>query len=225
VVVRRMALQAEHGLAYGLQAAIHGAVRRVALGAVFHDRRMLISERPFEFRVALQAELVDAIGPEIVRGSAAMWIMAIGARHFSFPRGMVIRQLGLRGLFVVATLALRVFFLERSELDFRSVHLVAVDALHVLTEVSSGGPVEQSLVLAVAAQADAVGLLGGLFAKLDDLLVVRAGGVQTAVAMALLALQFLQAVNGVVNAFRRSLVAGTALIGADPFRPGYFQKL
>lgn len=219
-----MALQTEHGLAHCQQTPIHGAMRRVALGAVFHHGSMLISEWTFVFRVALQAELIDVVGPQILPGRAAMRIMAIGAGHFSFPNRVVVRKIGLGGLRPMAANALLVLFLEGGGLRFRGVHSMAVDALHVVALVRSQLPVQEFVILCMTAQANAVGLLGRPFAELDDLLVVRTGYVQTSVAMAVFALQFFKPVNCVVNALRCCLVTCAALLRSDSLRTGYLKK-
>ncbi len=183
-----MALQTEHRLAHGQQTAIHGAMRRVALGAVFHHRSVLISEWTLELRVALQAKLIDVVCPQILPGRAAMRIMAIGAGHFPFPNRVVIGQVRLRGLSAMAVRAFRVLFLEGSGLGLRRVDLVAVDAFDIVSTMRSQLPVLQFIIPCVAAQAYAVGLLRSLLAKIDDFFVARAGRMQTSVAMAVFAL-------------------------------------
>ena len=84
------------------QALEIGAVRVVAVEAVFPDRRVLEQERPTLVRMAAIAHVVDAIGLEQRIRRRAVRIVAIDAAHLSFRQRHVRAHMELRARDLVA---------------------------------------------------------------------------------------------------------------------------
>ena len=98
----RMALLAQHGPRRRQQTLEIGAVRIVAVEAVFPNRRVLEEEGPTLLGVAAVADLVDAIGFEQGVRRRAMRIVAIDAGDLSFQQRHVRAHVKLRALDLVA---------------------------------------------------------------------------------------------------------------------------
>jgi hypothetical protein len=102
VVVRRVTLQAQSGLADYQQILVRRSVRRVTLHAVFGHGRMLERERPLILGMALEAKLVAARRVQTIPRAAAMRIMAVDAGHLAFANRVMVGKIGLGLLLLVA---------------------------------------------------------------------------------------------------------------------------
>jgi len=167
VVVRRMTLQAERGLAHGKHVLVWRSMSGVTLEAALVYRRVLEGERPLIFGMAGETKFVRVGQLQIISRAAAMWIMTIHAAHLGFPDRVVVRKIGFGILFLVATQAVLIHLparLDRSRnagtfaLEVESLlavdltmNGVAVAALDVLRLVCPRKPVPHMIGFGVAA--------------------------------------------------------------------------
>ena len=100
--MRRMALVAQERRSR-LQHAFHGgAVRVVAVRAVFSDRFVGMDERSALFHVTGEASLHHAIAFHEFRSNRAMRIMAVGTRHLALGNRVMRWPVDLRTLLFMA---------------------------------------------------------------------------------------------------------------------------
>jgi hypothetical protein len=220
VVVSGMTLQAERGLTDQQQASLHGSVRGVALCAALNDRSVLVGEGSLEFGVALEAQLVKIGVAQIVGSRAAVRIVAIRATHLGFADGMVIRQAAFCLLLVVASDAGINSLAPGSQLGLGGVHLVAINAAHIVRLMCARRPVLQLFMSGVAPKADSVRLFGFQLTEFDDASVRVAGDVLAPRAVAVFTLQTLLGMVATAESLGRSFMACAALIRAQPLRTG-----
>jgi len=99
-VIAAVTALAEHRRPHLQQRRNIGAVRRVAIGAVVHNGRMLPKEGPALLRVARVTRLVDRFLDEELGAVGAVHVVTTGTRYFSFenrvPREAM--NLGVLGL-------------------------------------------------------------------------------------------------------------------------------
>jgi len=166
VVVRRMTLQAERGLAHGKHVLVWRSMSGVTLEAALVYRRVLEGERPLIFGMAGETEFVSVGQLQIVARAAAVRVVTINAAHFGFANRVVVRQICFGILLLVAAQAVLILLAARIdssrntrgfslELDTRlSVRLamnsVAVAALDILCRVCAGKPVANMIGFRVA---------------------------------------------------------------------------
>ena len=93
--IHDVALLAEPGHADLQQLRACGTMRVMAVGAIFHHRRMLPQEGPAPFRMTLVAGLVDRAFDQQLGIGSSVRIMAIGASDLPFPERHVSRALHL----------------------------------------------------------------------------------------------------------------------------------
>lgn len=156
-----MAALAQPGAFHAQQRGMVGAVRRMAVHAVFGDRRMFEEKWSPFFRVALIAVFIDRIGGQELLGCRSMRVMATGAIQFAFPYGHVAGALDLR---LLEFMALETRF-GRAGPDQKVVvragivDAVAGSARYVLGVVGAAPPGKMRAFF-VAGQAGAVFLVG-----------------------------------------------------------------
>ena len=137
------------------QLGIVGAVRFVAVGAVFNDRWVLPQERAAALGVAAQTVLVGSALYQLLGIRASVGIVAAGAGDFAFPVRHVRGALQLRAAHLVALQAeLRLVFLyaaifrERRAVarvggDFNAhvlLDLMAIDTRHAARLMWAAAP-------------------------------------------------------------------------------------
>jgi len=101
--MRRMALVAQERRPHLQHGFYRGAMRVMAVRAVFGDRLVGVHERPAFFHMAGVAGFVHAIALHEFRPDRTMWIMAIGARHLALGNRVMRRLVDLRTLYLVAS--------------------------------------------------------------------------------------------------------------------------
>src|SRR5271157_5825775 len=84
VTTRVVAAIADARHAYLQQLRVIGAVRLMAIGAVFHHRRVLPQERTTALGMAGEAVLVDRALNQLLRVGSAVRVVTARASHFAF---------------------------------------------------------------------------------------------------------------------------------------------
>jgi hypothetical protein len=191
VVVVGVTLQAQRGFAHGQKVRVRRTMGGVTSHAIFRDRGMLIGKWAAILRMATQTELIHVRRPQVVTGRSAMWIVAVGTTHLSFPEWMVIRQAHFSPLALVTTQAsiialpsrlhdcfafrhkvLRRAYVARSRhVDHRpgvvpgfgsgGVNLMAINAADFVRSVRAGHPVLDFGILGMTAEAHPIRIRGG----------------------------------------------------------------
>ena len=129
-----------------------GAVRRMAIGAVFDRRLMLPEKRAALIGVTLPAGFVDRVRLEQLRSGGAVRIVAVRADHFSGIERVRRNLQGIGPLFLVAGEALLLLRSARQQRVRRRVNRVAAVAGHAVRLMLSAVPA-RSIGALVAAQA------------------------------------------------------------------------
>src|ERR1019366_2455874 len=176
---------AKRGLAHRQHVLVRRSVRRVALHAIFRDRRVLERERPLILGMAAETKFVGIGHLEIVARAAAVGIVTIHAAHLAFANGVMVGQITFGILLLVAAEAVLISLASRFNRSRSAVGLalelaaglamslamdrVAVGALDVLRLMRTREPVPHVIRLGVATQARAVGFLRRTILKADDL--------------------------------------------------------
>jgi len=231
VVVARMALQAQGRFAQRQQVRVGRSVSFVAIQATFRDGRMLVGEWPAILRMAAQTELIGIGRAQVVGRRASVRIVAIHATHLAFAQRVMVRHAELRLLRLVTletglvghrTRLNHGIGLRRDRcriaravrggvepglaivrlLRAAGVDLVAIDATNPVRRMHAARPVLGAFVLCVATQAHSVGVRRGAILERNDFgCIPSAIDVETAIAMALLALDPLLRVIRVLEVF------------------------
>lgn len=87
-----MALQTEIGFAHYEQIVVDRTMRSMTSPAILGQIGVLIEKGAFFFGMTLRAGRFHGVLPQVFVGAAAMGIMAIGAKHFFFRYGVVVRE-------------------------------------------------------------------------------------------------------------------------------------
>ena len=102
VIGLAVALLAQERLPDLQHAGLVGAVRVMAIGAVFRYRLMFPQERTALVGVALIAGLIDRMFLQVGGRRRAMRVMAVGADHLALPDRVVRDLVAVRSLILVA---------------------------------------------------------------------------------------------------------------------------
>ena len=150
VIGRRVAVQAQEWHFFLEQPRIYGAMRIVAVGALFANGLVFPQHRTALVGVTAIASVVDPHLPQQIGACRAMRIVAIGADHFAFADGMVgilQRERTLLGMASKANVGLRRFDQYRILVD---VDRVTADAGQIVNLVLAALPIIMIAVLVTA---------------------------------------------------------------------------
>lgn len=129
-----------------------GAVRLMAIQAIFPNRCVLPNEGTALFLMTLIANLIDRIGFQQWRGAGTVRVVTVGAGDFAFGQGHVRAFSELGALLLMATvaglidaiLAQQAFF---RELRHRIVAIAAAQVVHLVGRTRPGDALLASMAL------------------------------------------------------------------------------
>jgi len=137
-----------------------GAVRSMAIGAIFCDGLMFPEEGTAFFGMAGEAGFIDRVFLQQLGASGTMRVVTVGANHLAFTDGVVRNLVAICALFLVARktdLGLGLFV---AHFIVRRVNLVARGTRYVRGLVGAALPVGAILVFGMAGKTGFIQYLG-----------------------------------------------------------------